>query len=111
MNFADVISIDWSIDESDVWLIDRSFDWLIDWSKFVVLMVVDVIGIFGFNFITVGLEGPGPDSEGSGSSENSEDSQSLVDFKEFGEFIADLFSEFTFMTMPTSFFSVLSIRW
>ena len=91
MNFADVISIDWSIDESDVWLIDRSFDWLIDWSKFVVLMMVDVIEVFGFNFIIVGLEDSDSDSENSKNLKNSENSQSSVDFKKFEKFMTDLF--------------------
>ena len=70
MNFADVILIDWLIDESDVWLIDRSFDWLIDWSKFVVLMMIDVVGVFDSNSITVGPENPDPNSN---DSENPED--------------------------------------
>ena len=100
MNFADVISIDWSIDESDVWLIDRLFDWLIDWSKFVVFMMVDVVEVFDSNSVIVGSENPDSNSDDSENSENS------VDPKEFEEFITDLFSESTFMTTSAFFFSI-----
>ena len=69
-------------------------------------MVVDVIGVFGSNFIIVGSEDSDPGSENSENSEDSEGSQSSVDFKEFGKFIADLFSESTFMTTSVFFFSI-----
>ena len=108
MNFADVISINWLIDWSDFWLIDRSFDWLIDWSKFVVLMMVDVIEIFGFNFLIVNSESPGSDSEGSEDSENSKNS---VDFKKFEKFMIDLFQRIYIYDYVGFFFSALSIRW
>ena len=68
--------------------------------------MIDVIGVFGFNFIIVGSEDSGPDSENSENSKNSENSQSSVDFKKFEKFITDLFSEFTFMTTPAFFFSI-----
>ena len=106
MNFADVISIDWSIDESDVWLIDRSFDWLIDWSKFVVLMMIDVIEVFDSNFRTVDSENSDSDSKDSKNSKNPKDSQSSINSKKFEEFIADLSNESTFMTTSTFFFSI-----
>ena len=111
MNFADVISIDWSIDWSDFWLIDQSFDWLIDWSKFVVLMMIDVIGVFGSNFITVDSENSDSDSKNSKNSKSSENSQNSVDFKKFEKFMTDLFQRVYIYDYVDRFFLTLSIRW
>ena len=68
--------------------------------------MIDVIGVFGFNFIIVNSEDSGSNSENSKNSENSEGSQSSVDFKKFEKFIADLFSESTFITTSIFFFSI-----
>ena len=57
------------------------------------LVVIDVIGIFGFNFIIINSANSGSDSEdskNSKNSENSEDSQSSVDFKKSEKFMTDL---------------------
>ena len=51
-------------------------------------MMIDVIEVFGFNFIIVDSENSDSDSENSKNSKNSENS---VDFKEFEEFMTDLF--------------------
>ena len=70
-------------------------------------MMIDVIEIFGSNFIIVDPEDSDPDSKNSENSKNRENSQNSVDFKKSEKFIADLSNEFTFMTTPTFFFSIL----
>ena len=69
-------------------------------------MVIDVIGVFGSNFITVGPENPDPGSENSENLENSENPQSSVNLKKFEKFITDLSSESTSMTTSAFFFSI-----
>ena len=69
-------------------------------------MVVDVIGVFGSNSITVGPEGPGPDPGDPGDPEDSENPQSSVDPKGSEESITDLLSESTSMATPAFFFSI-----
>ena len=51
-------------------------------------MMVDVIEVFGSNFIIVDPEDSGPDPE---NPENSEDPEDSVNSRKFGEFITDLF--------------------
>ena len=55
------------------------------------LIVIDVIKIFDFNFIIIDSAGPDSDSENSENSENSKNSQSSIDFKKFEKFMTDLF--------------------
>ena len=54
-------------------------------------MMIDVIEVFGFNFIIVDSENSDSDSENSKNSKNSENSQNSVDFKKFEKFMTDLF--------------------
>ena len=64
VKFADVISINWLTDWLNVWLtncltdwfFDWLIDWLIDWLNSAVLVMIDVIKIFDFNFIIISSE-------------------------------------------------------
>ena len=77
-------------------------------------MMIDVIGIFGFNFIIVdseNLDSDSKNSKNSKNSENSENSQNSVDFKKSEKFMTDLFQRVYIYDYVDFFFSILSIRW
>ena len=77
------------------------------------LMMIDVIEVFDFNFIIVDSENSDADSKNSKNSknpENSKNSQNSVDFKKFEKFITDLFQRIYIYDYVDFFFSVLSIR-
>ena len=60
------------------------------------LIVIDVIKIFHFNFIIINSAGSDSDSENSENlknSENSKNSQNSIDFKKFEKFMTDLFQQ------------------